>query len=478
LLDERLEKIISDILEKKPGLTKDELIEMIEKKKASVGSGYLTSVGAAFLVAGDLNLDISRVEKRQYKLKDITPGLNDISVACYFLKTSELREYTKKDGTVSSYRRTLVFDNDIITRVLEWDILKQTNQTQFALGEPIIIKGVSSRIGRDGKVELHANSQSKMVQDNERSPMPLDTITRDISAVNEPGTSLVITGIIEGRPRMISFTKKDGSEGKALQFSLISKIRPDIKRRVVLWLSTNNLERLLDSSMEVRLVDVDARLSTKGEIEFHGSDQTLSEILETDIKAPRTSGENSRFFLMSIGPQIEGQERRTALLSDGTNYYTLTLSGKLMDLLNTATTGDILELKNHTIKDGHIYLTYSMDNVAIVGSDEQYLSHAFCKINAIGNVNHPCVLEAVALSKATERLITTRDGRSLQVTQLILGDETGEIEISGWGIYGNQLTGILPGTRLIIYGAVPARGADGTMRLQCKEYTKVERIAD
>lgn len=476
MLDERLEKIIRDILEKKPEFTKDQLVKIIEQKRASVGSGYLSPIGAALLVADDLNLDVSRIEQRQYRLRDIVPGLNGVSVTCYFLKSSPIKEFTRKDGTTSAYRRSLVFDGGLIFRALEWDVTQPNNRIQFSPGEPIIIKNVSTRAGRDGKVELHMNSQSDISLDDERKPESLDTITRDISTITKPETSQVITGIIEQTPTTIIFTKKDGKEGKALQFSLVSRFHSEIKRRVVIWSIENELERLLSAGMKIRLVDIDSRTSPKNEIEFHGGDQTLCEILETNVPVTDTKENKNRFYLISVGPQLEGSDRRTALLSDMNNFYTLTLSGKLIELFTQITIGDILEMTNYVIKDGQIFISYSPDNIKIVGSDEQYISHAFRKIDSIVNERQPCIIEVVALSKAVEKVVNTKNGKTLQITQLMLGDETGEIEISGWGKYGSQLNGIMPGMRLLVYGALPVRGADGTARLQCKEYTQIKKI--
>ncbi len=476
MLDERLERVIRDILEKKPEFTKDQLMKMIEQKRASVGSGYLSSIGAALLVADDLNLDVSRIEQRQYRLRDIVPGLNGVSVTCYFLKSSSIKEFTRKDGTISTYRRSLIFDDGLIFRALEWDVTQPNNRIQFSPGEPIIIKNVLTRVGRDGKVELHMNSQSDILLDNERKPESLDTITHDISIITKPETSQVITGIIEQIPTIITFTKRDGKKGKALQFNLVSKFRSEIKRRVIIWSVEDKLEKLLSAGMKIRLVDIDSRLSSKNEIEFHGSEQTLCEILETNVPVTNTKENNNKFYLISVGPQLEGSDRRTALLSDTNNFYTLTLSGKLIELFTQITIGDILEMTNYVIKDGQIFVSYSPDNIKIVGSDEQYISHAFRKIDSIVNEQQPCIIEAVALSKAAEKVVNTKNGKVLQITQLMLGDETGEIEISGWGRYGSQLNGIMPGTRLLIYGAVPIRSTDGMTRLQCKEYTQIKRI--
>ncbi|MBC7091286.1 MAG: single-stranded DNA-binding protein, partial [Nitrososphaeria archaeon] len=48
-----LSGIIDEILQKCPGLTKENILSLIQEKKKKFGSGYLTDTGAAYLVAAD-----------------------------------------------------------------------------------------------------------------------------------------------------------------------------------------------------------------------------------------------------------------------------------------------------------------------------------------------------------------------------------------------------------------------------------------
>jgi len=48
--NEKLSKILDYILEKRKDLTKDKLMELIQEKKQQIGAGYLTDLGALYLI--------------------------------------------------------------------------------------------------------------------------------------------------------------------------------------------------------------------------------------------------------------------------------------------------------------------------------------------------------------------------------------------------------------------------------------------
>ncbi|TLX97014.1 MAG: single-stranded DNA-binding protein, partial [Thaumarchaeota archaeon] len=46
------DSLVEEVLKNKPELSRNSLMEQIEEKKNTVGSGYLTNQGALFLIAG------------------------------------------------------------------------------------------------------------------------------------------------------------------------------------------------------------------------------------------------------------------------------------------------------------------------------------------------------------------------------------------------------------------------------------------
>ena len=71
-----LEDLITKLLEQKPELSKEEIIEQIQLKKEKIGAGYLTDQGALFLIASDYGITLS--EPSQVEI-----GLNFAALKTY-----------------------------------------------------------------------------------------------------------------------------------------------------------------------------------------------------------------------------------------------------------------------------------------------------------------------------------------------------------------------------------------------------------
>jgi ssDNA-binding replication factor A large subunit len=473
-MEDRLSRIIEEILLKQPTLKKDDIITLIAEKKKRVGSGFLTDAGAAYLVASDLGLEITDTDRRNYSLKDLSVGLSNITISCFMLNMPKPRRFVRKDGSESHYIRMSVFDDNIIVPVLIWDISRVKEIQGVQPGQAVLIENALTKLGRDGKLEIHLSSQSNLALDPKPKTKSLDSITKSVSGIASPSKHLVVQGIISSPPKEIQFRRHDGSEGKAIQLTLQDQSQMNLKARVIIWSPISaTMGKLIENSL-VRFVDIEARTGRSGELELHGSEDTTVENLGT-LSQPNQSDEIT-FTLLSIGPASDDMGRRVALLSDGSNVVTLTVSGRASSIFDDLTIGDILKIRNYTLKDRQIILVNPLNDIKIIGSDEQYLSKYIIKINQITQALAAVSVEAVALSKPVSKSIALRDGRTVQRTELLVGDETGETEIIAWGRLAEQLSGIMPGTRLFMHGLSPTVGPSETIKLQLKEYSSIQKI--
>ncbi|MEM4139654.1 MAG: hypothetical protein QXG36_00910 [Nitrososphaeria archaeon] len=77
-----LNSIIEEILKKVSGLTREDIISLIQEKKKKIGSGYLTDTGAAYLVAADLGVNLEFNLPSTVEIKDLYIGANSVNINC------------------------------------------------------------------------------------------------------------------------------------------------------------------------------------------------------------------------------------------------------------------------------------------------------------------------------------------------------------------------------------------------------------
>src|SRR5579883_1991984 len=458
-----LDRIIDEISSKST-LTKEEINSLIQKKKSSIGSGYLSDAGAAYLVASDLGLTLSQIKTKTYKLNELIPGLNSVNIYCHFLMISHPKTFMRKDGTISEYSKMLVFDDRIINRVLVWNT-EVINKLDQKIGEPIILENVNTRLGRDEKIEIHTTKTTRFRRQNDPA--------KTYNVIINQESDMVVAGVLSSKPKMIKFSSKDNSTKNAVSF-LLSDRSSSVNLRVIIWTPTAEQLDLLVQNNEIVLINVKCRTGIGGKYEIHGDSDTKIIIIEDKDK--RRSQVDNQFIILSLGAPNVFTSSRTLLLNNGNNIIRLTVSDEDRDLVESLNVGDIIEIKNYYIKNDQILLSNIQDNVKLIGSDESALSKFIVNIKGLRERSTPIIIELVALSKSTTKTVKLKNGRSILKTELLVGDETGETQLYGWENQGKQLVSILPGTRLLVYGALPTKQFDGSFSLQCREYTQVKKI--
>jgi hypothetical protein len=206
--NEKLSKILDYILEKRKDLTKDRLMELIQEKKQQIGAGYLTDLGALYLILNDLGIKLDEY----LKPSEITGEKKGVNLIGYLLS---YKKYEK--------RTVFYLYDEALMRGIYWgeeDVFKN-----FPVGSRLIFKNAYVKKGKNDQLEIHLNSQSSINTTNEVLKLE-ELISRSPNAKN-----FIIRGIIEGPIKNVSYKRKDGTEGSGTSFF----IRNTLKYRSVLW---------------------------------------------------------------------------------------------------------------------------------------------------------------------------------------------------------------------------------------------------
>ena len=270
---------MNKLLEQKPELTKKDVEEQIKMKKEKIGAGYLTDQGALFLIASDYGVTLSEPLKVEMGLKDLYAGAKEISLETRVLNLSPAKQFSRKDGSPFYLRTMTVYDENSTASVKLWDEKANLPGVEnLKPGDLIKIIKAYVKSDLDGSPTINIGSGSNIETTDSESKIPtIDTITKDVSELQEGQKDLVISGMIDGVISGMEFTNSRGLPGKALRMRLKGKDGSSIK--VVLWgKDESSIPNMISQSAKVRLLGVKVKSGNQG-LEIHGSDSTIIESL-------------------------------------------------------------------------------------------------------------------------------------------------------------------------------------------------------
>lgn len=143
------------LIQQKSSLSEDEINRKIQEKLDQL-SGLISKEGAAHILANDLGINFSEVEKK-LKLNKVLAGMRNVETIGKVLQKYEIREFNS-NGREGKVANLLMGDETGVMRVVLWN-----NQADLlnTLQEGSIIK-ITSAYARsnNGRVELHLNDTS------------------------------------------------------------------------------------------------------------------------------------------------------------------------------------------------------------------------------------------------------------------------------------------------------------------------------
>ncbi len=275
--------IVAEVLRNKPDISRDALMELVQEKKRTVGSGYLTDQGALFLIAGELGVRLQHMITADLTLKDLHIGANDITVVARVLAIYPVSEFKKKDGSgVGRYRRVSLFDRNGIGRLTIWEDNEEAIKLSgVAIDTPVRVVSAYVKQGLDGKPNLNLGKRGRIevIADASISSKlaQLSSVTKRVDQIQEGESVLAVEGLAVTDSRRSTFVRRDdGSNGSLTQFEL--KGPDDKTTRVVVWDGTDLPE--VKSGSKVRVTNLRQKKGRQGEPELHGDGGTVIQLLD------------------------------------------------------------------------------------------------------------------------------------------------------------------------------------------------------
>ena len=459
------EDLIKKLLELKPELTRNDLEEQIKQKKEKIGAGYLTDQGALFLISSDYGITLTEPLKVEMELKDLYAGAKEISLETRVLNLSPAKQFSRKDGSPFFLRTMTVYDGNSTASVKLWDEKANLPGIEnIKPGDLIKIIKAYVKSDLDGSPTINIGSGSNIETADAESKIPsIDTITKDVSELQEGQKDLVISGIIDGAINKMEFTNSRGKPGMALRMRLKGKDNNGM--RVVLWgKDESSIPNMISESAKVRLLGVKVKSGNQG-LEIHGNDATLIEI---------EGGKEAEPVVTRI-VSMNKTEKGDNLILGVDNQKKIYNISDFSDSTSICSEGDVIECMPSKIYGNSVTLDEN-SFVRKLENDETIpsLAQLRTKINDVKVDGNYCI-ESIIIKLPGRREVQTKSGESIALSEMFVEDDTGQIWVKGWRNQARLIDKCELGEIISITGLNAKSGLEGRIELFLTSFSKITK---
>jgi hypothetical protein len=499
-------KMIEIVLQKKPDISAEDVRELIDEKKRKIGAGYLTDQGALFLVAADLGISFENNQSTQTSIKDLYIGANDVNLSARVINIYPVRKYTRRDTNEEVQNRTLtIYDKDSSIKVRLWDQhVSFPEEYDVKPGDLIKISHGYTKSGLDNKAIINLGSKaiiekssSSSTNDDNLEIPSLDAISKTVDEIKEPVDNIIVTGVLSSNPRVSRYVNFRNEQGKSLHIPLSNEEGTKTIRSIIWNINEDKIPGIFTQGSKVKLIGVRVKQGnpqySNEEFEIHGDEGTIIQVQQIkhvdEEGAEITAEEEEEEFdggkvvvlkILSTGTEFESSvnENFLAIDKENKNFISLVIDPKLIE--EKISPGIIIEGIPNRVFGNVMYFTDESSYLRIV--TDQY-ENAFpqdseieTKIKNIQVSEKPYIVEAIVLQPPNTSNITTKSGEDVAVSETLIGDDTGEIRLTGWRDQSSKIAKLNVGDRVKILGAVAGMGRENRIEVTLKPFTEIREM--
>ncbi|RLI51581.1 hypothetical protein DRO61_02065 [Candidatus Bathyarchaeota archaeon] len=500
------EDIIAKILSLHPDLTRETIMDMINKKREDAEK-LLTMDGAAYIVANELDLDLSDeiTLKAKIDIKDLIVGSNDVSITGVVRTVYPITTFTRNDGKAGQVARFVVSDETGTIAIVLWDEKAEIiKQGKISPNLNIRIEHGYVKTSLNGRPEINVGQKGAVIilSPNSRTDRS-DTFKRGfkkIRKITEDDYYINLVGIVLSTSPVTVFMRKDNSKGQVMRVRIADETG---RIRIVLWDEKVNQVKKVKKNQYLRITDGQVRKGLGNVLEIHIGrfsqviilpkvtrkinlpsfvpikiDRLTSDMSDVDILGRVVSVGNSREFSRRSGGIGQIGD---LFLMDETGTIRLSLWDGQVDILDKISVGDTILVGGAYTRE---YFNFIGLNLGKMGTltinpdmkEAKTLPKISKEATPIGQlkIGLNSIVEGMLSEIPSVRIITTKDGREMTVASFRLKDETGEIQGSLWRELANTIDGLPVGTILQIKNAFIRIGYNGNLELSSRSITELE----
>ena len=495
-------KMIEIVLQKKPDISAEDVRELIDEKKRKIGAGYLTDQGALFLVAADLGVSFENNQSNQTSIKDLYIGANDVNLSARIINIYPVRKYTRRDTNEEVQNRTLtIYDKDSSIKIRLWDQhVSFPEDYEVKPGDLIKISHGYTKSGLDNKAIINLGSKgiiekSNSTTNDDNLEIPsLDAISKTVDEIKEPIDNIIVTGILSSNPRVSRYVNFRNEQGKSLHIPLSNEEGTKTVRSIIWNINEDNIPGIFTQGSKVKLIGVRVKQGnpqySNEEFEIHGDEGTIIQVQQIkhvgegeDIDGEEEEVDGSKVVVLKIlstGTEFESTVNENFLAIDKGNkdFISLVIDPKLIE--EKISPGIIIEGIPNRVFGNVMYFTDESSYIRIVTESYENAfpqdSEIETKIKNIQVSEKPYIVEAIILQAPNTSNITTKSGEDITVSETLIGDDTGEIRLTGWRDQSSKIAKLNVGDRVKIVGAVAGMGRENRIEVTLKPFTEIREL--
>ncbi|MDV0446476.1 hypothetical protein MsAg5_03150 [Methanosarcinaceae archaeon Ag5] len=207
------------------------------------------------------------------KAAEIVDGMNGVNLTGVILDISDVRTFSRKDGTEGTIGNFVLGDETGKIRVTLWDD-KTAHLDEFDFGETIEIMGAYSRVNNfNQQVELNVGNRGSVAASSKSI-----TYQEKLDQINDilPGKSYSVEGRVIDIGEIREFERDDGTQNSVSNIELEDETG---KIRVTLWGEHADIVNSIQMGMRVRVTDAFSKFGMNEEIELSAGNRTRVTIL-------------------------------------------------------------------------------------------------------------------------------------------------------------------------------------------------------
>jgi ssDNA-binding replication factor A large subunit len=495
------EKVVERILAQRPDITRDQLEDMINKKREA--SGDLLSVeGAAHLVAQDLLVATGEKKTKGLQISDLIPQIGDATLATRVIGVWPKQNFKRKDESEGTFVRLLLGDNTGTISCLVWnsEVVKTFQDKDFE-GKIAAVSHGYTRQGLSEKVELHIGNRGSisLLPDDKATDIPsVDSFVNPLNKISDELDTVSIQGTIKTTPIVSSF-ETGGAAGTVLRM-LVEDDTSVIN--VVAW--NEKVEELKTSRIgdDVRILNGSVRKTSDRQFEVHLDKRSLVRLLNKPDRRPtsesfkalgdiKPTNEPVSVIgqLLSSEPvrEIEtksGEKIRVSsiLIGDPTGVILATLWRDNSALVETAKRGSTIHIQHSRVRErlGELTLDVGQSAKVVVSTGKEAMTNfdrlPLTKISQLKRETRPVVVEGIVAEEPSMKTIELKNGNRTRLASFRIGENGHAVRVSFWGDQAEVTVPLKVGDKVRIIGARVKEGFTDKWELHSNRLTRLELV--
>jgi len=502
--------IVHRILKERSDLTPDAVKQMIKRKRDEVG-GLLTEEGAAYIVASELGVDLKEEDalKTEINIRDLVPGVNDVSISGRVFLVYPVQSFTRQDKTTGKVAHLVIVDQTGMLDVVLWDD-KTDLVSQDKITQNQIIKFLHGyvREGLNGKPELNIGVRGNVIVDPpgikpENFPK-VKEFFKKIAEISENDYRVNIIGCVWRIFSSTTFRKVTGQAGQVIRLQLadetgrivvvfwnekVDEIK-EVKKEDYLQIMGGRVAKDFDGRLEIH-VEKRSQITILTEKTFLPFPPPLRLIKIADLKTGM-SDVNLLARVLNVGPVQEFKRKAgkighvaTLIIRDETGNVRLSLWDAHAELANKIKSGDIVLIEGAYTKESFGAINLNLGKVGLLTLNPQIAQAAILpqaeeetmQIVQLKQGMANVTVEGDIVNAPFVREVVTMGGETVSVASFTLRDQTGEIKASMWRRLADSIRDLSIGSRIKIKNAYLKAGLAEELELSSGALTTIEVLS-